>query len=214
MTKLIKSFIRLAVEKHPDKGGNEEEFKELYNAYETLGKLIEKSTDGGEEDKEEAEARKRFREETWEEVNSASITIKVNSNEGNIWEETLKEYFGKPTKNSDVESQNKGEKYSTIFIHEEEECKMFMTIYKPTKKMPDKQTIMVQSEKNQAFIVSFVDKIFPKLYKDVKMKVENRSKPHLRSSRKVSYKESEIDDEMDEDDSHRQTKARSTSVKE
>ena len=58
MTNLRKAFIRLAVEKHPDKGGSNEEFKELYRAYEKLGNLITTNTEKDEEESEEAEARK------------------------------------------------------------------------------------------------------------------------------------------------------------
>ena len=68
MTDLRKTFIKLAVEKHPDKGGSEEEFKEMYSAYEMLGKIITSNSDGGDDSSEEAEAKKRFKEETWEEV--------------------------------------------------------------------------------------------------------------------------------------------------
>ena len=74
--------------KHPDKGGNNEEFKELYSAYDMIGKLIE-SEASDTSDQEEDEARKRFREENWSDVNSTSITIKIKTIEGSAWEETL-----------------------------------------------------------------------------------------------------------------------------
>ena len=133
MKTLRQTFIKLAVERHPDKGGSDEKFKELYEAYEILGKLIDSQT-SAEQDKEETEARRMFREEIWEEINTASITLKVNAAEGKMWEDVLKEHYGEPVKNSPIEKENKGEKYSTKFSHEGEECVMFITIYNPAKK--------------------------------------------------------------------------------
>ena len=124
---LRQKFIKLAVERHPDKGGSDEKFKELYEAYEILGKLID-SQIITEEDKDEIEARRMFREEIWEEVNTKSITLKVHKQDGESWESILKENFGEPVKNSPIESQNKGEKYSTNFSHEGEICNIFITI--------------------------------------------------------------------------------------
>ena len=39
MKSLRQHFRKLAVERHPDKGGTNEKFKELYKAYETLGNI-------------------------------------------------------------------------------------------------------------------------------------------------------------------------------
>ena len=152
MMNLRKTFIKLAVEKHPDKGGNEDDFKELYQAYEFLGNLISNS-DAEEENIEEAEAKKRFREETWEEVNSSSITIKVNSNEGDAWEETLRENFGPSTKNSKVESQNNGEKFTTNFKHGGENCKIYITFYKPNKRFRKYKLFLYKQKKTNSHLI-------------------------------------------------------------
>ena len=63
MKTLRERFRKLAIEKHPDKGGSNEQFKELYSAYEILGKLIASQMTHDEEDSEELEARRMFREE-------------------------------------------------------------------------------------------------------------------------------------------------------
>ena len=137
----------------------------------------------------------------------------MSSKEGGAWKETLHEHFGKPTKNSNIESQNKGEKYSTIFERYGEECKIFITFYRPTKKLPRIQTILIQTEgKKQSFAISFIDSIFPKLYKDVKRKLEMESKPNLRKVGKISYKELNETD-SDEEDEQEIIEDRSSKVK-
>ena len=135
MKSLRRNFRRLAIEKHPDKGGNNEEFKKLYQAYEALGNIIAAEENKDVNDNEEMEARRKFHEENWEEVNSASITVKIKTSEGRAWESVLNENYGEPVKNSENESENKGEKYTTNFKHEGEVCKMFITIFNPNKKL-------------------------------------------------------------------------------
>ena len=123
MKSLRQHFRKLAVERHPDKGGTNEKFKELYKAYDTLGNIIASQTTEEEEDTEEIEARRMFREENWEEINSASITVRVKSSDGEAWEQVLKENFGEPKKNSLIESENKGERYNTVFLMKENNAK-------------------------------------------------------------------------------------------
>ena len=111
----------------------------------------------------------------------------------------MNENFGASVKNSQVESENKGEKYTTNFSHDGGVCKMFITIYKPTKRNRGKRTILIQAESTkQIFNVPFVDYTFPRLYKEVKRKteVEEQSKHNLRNKRKISY----IDTNEDEDE--------------
>ena len=95
MKSLWQHFWKLAVEKHSDKGGTNEKFKELYQAYEILGNMIA-SKRAEEEDMEEIEARRMFREENWEEINSASITIRVKSTDGDGWESMFKKTLVDP----------------------------------------------------------------------------------------------------------------------
>ena len=199
MKKLRANFIKLAIEKHPDKGGNNEDFKELYKAYKTLGNLITSEEISEESDNEEIEARRVFREENWEKVNSKSITIKVNSSEGDAWEEVLKKNFGNPQKNSLRSSENKGEKYTTIFTVDEEECNMYITVFKPSKELPEKRKILVQAERyKQSFNVPFVNITFPRLYREVKQLVETGTRKHnLRNQKKVSYGEDIRNNDMD-----------------
>ena len=199
MKSLRQHFRKLAVETHPDKGGSNEKFKELYKAYETLGNLID-SQKTGEEDNEEIEARRMFREENFEEVNSASVTLRVNATDA--WEDVLKENFGEPKQNSSIASENKGERYNTTFSHDGEECNMTITIYRPKKGAPGKRTILIQAERTKhSFIVPFVDFKFPKLYQEVKKKREpSPSKGrNLRSHKRVSYSDDkEIDESIEE----------------
>ena len=56
-------YKRVAKEKHPDKGGTNEAFKELIGAYEAVGKLNDEKQPEESDDKEEKEARRRFKEE-------------------------------------------------------------------------------------------------------------------------------------------------------
>ena len=132
----------------------------------------------------------------------------------------MKEHFSQPTKNSNIESQNKGEKYSIIFSYDGEDCKMFITIYRPTKKLPKIQTILIQAEQTkQSFNLTFVDNVFPKLYKEVKRKMENQGRPNLRNLEKKSYTERDIEAEEDKeeenegDDTQRLDKTRGKVVK-
>ena len=101
---------------------------------------------------EENEARRMFKEENWTDVNSTSVTIKINSAEGVIWEETLRKHLGEPVKNSDNDAENKGVKFVSDFGQGEEKCKMFITIHNPSKKTPNVRTILVQAEKNKTIL--------------------------------------------------------------
>ena len=79
MKTLRERFRKLAIEKHPDKGGSNEQFKELYSAYEILGKLIASQMTHDEEDSEELEARRMFREENWEKNKSEEYMSKKHN---------------------------------------------------------------------------------------------------------------------------------------
>ena len=118
--------------------------QQLYKAYETIGNLISSQENVEENDDEEMEARRVVQEENWEVVNSKSVTIRVNNSEGEAWEQVLKKNFGTHIKNSSKMSDNKGEKYVTTFTVDEEECNMYMTMYKQSKNLPGKRTILIQ----------------------------------------------------------------------
>ena len=134
---LRERFRHLAVQRHPDKGGTDEAFKELFKAYEILGNLITSRKTQDKEDEEEMEAKRMFREENWEEVNTSSITIRVHSTDGDNWKAILEIHYGSGVKNSKNEKDNKGEKFMTTFTHDDEECKMYTTLYNPSKTSPD-----------------------------------------------------------------------------
>ena len=100
MKSLREKFRQLAVQRHPDKGGSDEAFKELFKAYEILGNMINSNKTQDKEDEEEMEARRKFREENWEEVNTASITIRVQSIDGDAWKRVLQKDFRNGVQNS------------------------------------------------------------------------------------------------------------------
>ena len=79
------SLFVIFLERHPDKGGSDEDFKRLYAAYETIGNAIDENNTDIVLDEEETEAWRCFREENWENVNSTSVTVKIKASEGNQW---------------------------------------------------------------------------------------------------------------------------------
>ena len=63
MKELRKRYCELSLIRHPDKKtGTDADFKELLNAYNEIGKLIEKSKNADVSDVEEDAARKEFKE--------------------------------------------------------------------------------------------------------------------------------------------------------
>ena len=69
MKELRKRYLELSLIRHSDKGGTDEEFQELLHAYNSIGKLIEKSKNLDKDDLEEEEARKKFKESNVEKIN-------------------------------------------------------------------------------------------------------------------------------------------------
>ena len=61
---LRERFRELAVQRHPDKGGSNEAFKELFKAYEILGNLITADNSEENNDEEEREASKGSEKKT------------------------------------------------------------------------------------------------------------------------------------------------------
>ena len=97
MKELRKRFCELSLIRHPDKRtGTEEAFKELHNAYDNLGKLIEDTSNIDLEDTEEDEAKKAFNNLNVEKVNKASVTIKISTAHVNTWELVFTEKYGNP----------------------------------------------------------------------------------------------------------------------
>ena len=63
MKELRKRYLELSLARHPDKEtGTDEDFQELINAYNAIGKLVEKSRNQDVNDQEEDDARKEFKE--------------------------------------------------------------------------------------------------------------------------------------------------------
>ena len=83
--------------KHPDKpGGTEEDFKELNNAYENLGKIIQETPQEDQNDEEETKARKAFSDVNFTTENIYSVTINIETKMVKYWEKVLTEKLGAP----------------------------------------------------------------------------------------------------------------------
>ena len=98
MTILSSQWRRMTLSKHPDKpGGSKEEFQELMNAYENLGKIIEQNPPDDLDDQEEVKARKAFRDVNFTTENISSITIHIATNMVKHWEVVLTDKLGNTT---------------------------------------------------------------------------------------------------------------------
>ena len=76
--------------KHPDKtGGKKEDFQELMDAYQNLGKIIEETIPEDLQDIEEVNARKAFKDVNFTTENVSSITINIDTNMVKSWEKGL-----------------------------------------------------------------------------------------------------------------------------
>ena len=105
MKVLRKRYLELSLIRHSDKGGTDEEFQELLHAYNSIGKLIEKSKNLDKDDLEEEEARKKFKESNVEKINKTSVTIKILSAHVNAWDQVFTEKYGNPTVNEASDSK-------------------------------------------------------------------------------------------------------------
>ena len=97
-----KRFRELAKVKHSDKGGDDEEFVKLYNAYNQIKKYykegndsdIKKYCEGSEE--EEDLIRKLFEEFNISQKNKSCFTIFIENDLSLTWDEILEDRYGKP----------------------------------------------------------------------------------------------------------------------
>ena len=79
MIQLREAFLKLCLECHPDKGGNDEAFKSLVEAKEILSKYIKNNVPEDKENEEEVLARRSFTECNVVKVNKTSVTIEYPS---------------------------------------------------------------------------------------------------------------------------------------
>ena len=76
MTQLREAFLKRCLESHPDKGGNEEDFKSLIEAKETISVFIKNNIPEDATNKDEVLARKQYSECNVISVNS-SLSVKI-----------------------------------------------------------------------------------------------------------------------------------------
>ena len=89
-------FLRLCLEKHPDKGGSDAEFQKLLEAKEVLCKYIEEFIPEKSDDDDEIFTRKRFKEFNEVTINKACVTIKFPTKLYEMYENSLSQRFGSP----------------------------------------------------------------------------------------------------------------------
>ena len=107
MKTLNSQMRKLALLKHPDKpGGKKEDFQELMNAYENLGKIIEETVPEDTKDHEEVIARKTFKDVNFTTENINSITINIETKMVKYWEKVLTEKLGEPIDRNKGQSGN------------------------------------------------------------------------------------------------------------
>ena len=110
MKTLASQWKKMSLIKHPDKpGGKKEDFQELMNAYENLGKIIEQSSPEDLEDKDEVNARKAFKDVNFTTENISSFTVNIDTNMVKSWEEVFTEKFGNPIDRSKEAGKNNGQ---------------------------------------------------------------------------------------------------------
>ena len=167
MKTLDSQWRKMTLLKHPDKpGGKKEDFQELMDAYENLGKIIEETIPEDLQDMEEVNARKAFKDVNFTAENVSSITINIDTNMFKSWEFILTEKLGEP---NDRSGKNNGKQWvDEAFKADKEEktSKVYITVW--NKEKNEKSTMLIQAEKSHHYLnVSYVTKVIPKLYENV-----------------------------------------------
>ena len=170
MKVLRKRYLELSLIRHSDKGGTDEEFQELLHAYNSIGKLIEKSKNLDKEDLEEEEARKKFKESNVEKINKTSVTIKILSAHVNAWDQVFTEKYGNPTVNEASDSKQWSIPYR---ISQVDGGVIKVTIWNLSKKK--QSTMLIQGEHMKQYLnISFAENAVPKLFTEVLIRVPKR----------------------------------------
>ena len=95
MKKVRANFLKLVKSKHPDGGeGTEEDFIELFEAKEFLLNYIKNNPTEEKEDEEESLIRRTFDQANIHDINTDSVTIKVQNIHVNCWRDVLEAHFG------------------------------------------------------------------------------------------------------------------------
>ena len=180
MKELRKRYLELSLIRHSDKGGTDEDFMELLNAYNSIGKMIEKSKNQDKDDIEEDEARKIFKESNFEKINKTSVTIKIQSAHVKAWDQIFTEKYGNPIINETSASKQWSVPYK---ISQEDMGLIKVTIWNLNKKK--QSTMLIQGEHMKQYLnISFAENAVPKLFTEVMSRVPQRisgdEEPNLR----------------------------------
>ena len=173
MNEVRDRFLKLCLERHPDKGVSNEEFQSLLNAKETVCKYIEENVPEDKENNDDVAMRKQFKEFNEVSINISSVTIRYASKYSEYYDNSFCKRFGMPQDNSRT---GNGKKYTAP-------GGVYVTIY---KKSEDFSTILVQGKYK---LYEFVKITMPEVYKEVceKAQKDERSKEAL-AKRKMSPK--------------------------
>ena len=102
MKHITKRFHKLALINHPDKGGNEELFKNISEAYRLIGEYIEKQKNINLDDDESFDYEEDVAMKTFEQFkanvkqNMKSFTIHIDNSSSYTWELILTKHYGPP----------------------------------------------------------------------------------------------------------------------
>ena len=170
MKELRKRYLELSLIRHSDKGGTDEDFQELLHAYNSIGKIIEKSKNLDNEDHEEDEARKKFKESNFEKINKTSVTIKILSAHVKVWDRVFTEKYGNPS----VNDANSSKQWSVPYeISQGDKGIIKVTIWNLNKKK--QSTMLIQGEHMKQYLnISFAENAVPKLFTEVLTRVPQR----------------------------------------
>jgi hypothetical protein len=193
---LSSQWRRMSLFKHPDKpSGTEEAFKELNNAFENLGKIIEQSPPEDLTDEEEIKARKAFKDVNFTKENISSITIVIETNMVKYWEAVLTEKLSVPIDRTNGEKNNGRQWVDEAYKEETEEktAKVFVTVWHKEKK--EHSTMLIQAEDSFQFLnVSYVINVVPKIYEEAldHFERENPTVSKKKTSKKKALPSSKV----------------------
>ena len=178
MKTLTSQWRKMTLLKHPDKpGGKNEDFLELMEAYENLGKIIEETVPEDSNDMDEVSARKAFKDVNFTTENISSITVNIDTHMVKSWEEILTEKLGNPTDRTKEAGKNHGKQWideSFKVDKGEKASKVYITLWNKEKK--EKSTMLIQAEKSRHYLnVSYVSNVIPKMYEEVLDHIENEN---------------------------------------
>ena len=162
-----KRFRELAKVKHSDKGGDDEEFVKLYNAYNQIKKYYKKGNDNdikkyceGSEEEEDL-IRKLFEEFNISQKNKSCFTIFIENDLSLTWDEILEDRYGKPEDKgvNGLHWSHKGYEFQEL-----QKSDIYLRKYHKPK---SDKTSKIVIQGNFELAVAFVANELPKMYKKV-----------------------------------------------